>query len=1208
MLPLHRLLSRAPTWLASSQCRYWQNSWQHSLLVIPFTAAQPLWAPSATTLSARTFSSKSSRGKKNREQLSRKERSQNKLASQKQENPTEPKRPIPPSSTYFPNNFQNHRENFLSYYLARFALQPPKVHSEHPSNLERHLRPRIPEKQWKWTVKHHLPAHTITLSNGETRSLPDMSVTVSAASQRDAIKRSTELLLAHLLADTHESIIAECIEFYVPVKRRIADMTDKDAGVCVSEDVAGKAETLMSELREAHAFKVLDRVAFAGGDVLKEEEKEKEAKASAHRKRMLQKAGVQGSPYGALTQQRRLRDKETLETPHELDRSKHLPMHAKYPEIMAAIEAHNVVVLAASTGAGKTTQLPQFILAHYNAEREALRRMAKSASFAPLPPNVIVTQPRRIAAISVAHRVAQERGEVLGRNSAIGYSVRFQNMQPKETRDGQVLFCTSGILLRMLQDKPNLEGVTHILLDEVHERDLNTDLLLIIVRALVARRPDLKVILMSATADTSLFASYFSKSPHLIDPRNSFSVPSRTRSLATPLRSRETPIISVPGRLYPVREFHLDDALPLALRLRPESRMHALTRRYIRDEMAFQPRPGGDAGAFLRGREDTYFPVDLCEALLAHIVLNRPAGAVLVFLPGWVEIKALMERLQEDAFGVGFRDPKRARLFVLHSSVAAGSQEEVFKKVPEGVRKVILATNVAETSVTIDDVVYVVDTAKVRINTYDAAARVSALRCVVASQSNLKQRAGRAGRVQPGEYYSLISKRRREALPYSIPPELLRVDLQSTALKVKSLDIAPTAAEVLALAPQPPPVDAVSKALDELKCMGAIEVVPRYPLISNKAWAKKETDEILTPLGQALAQMPVDPWLGKLVILAAAFGALEPVLVAAAILGGDGGRGIYAIHPDVREQARMHLLKMFYVGRKEAFGSDLLAMVCAFRDWKEVKGGDRARREFAEANFLSHAALINVDRGREQLLGVLKDVGISALVKEGILFNANSANAQMVRSLISGALFPNVAEIKDKNVYGTPFEQILKITGSTMNSYSSYQLAKNYEINPATPLSVANSSTNTTIANASTSDEDDDLEDKDVATFQPPVVPPRFLSYHEKQMLDGVVWLRTTTVASPLGLLLFGSLGGGRVQWIQDAEGRWIALVGGWLRVSFADERSKKVVQEIKEWMERYVEWVVAGGMGRTETEQMHVLAARLVALVSRMVEEAEEE
>ncbi|KAJ3027701.1 UNVERIFIED_CONTAM: hypothetical protein HDU68_003288 [Siphonaria sp. JEL0065] len=1164
---------------------------------------------------------------------------------------------VPASKTYFPEYLCTRgspSESFLSYYCKRFNLTVDK--KEEPvvaKPVKQKKRNSKQSSKTSWIVHYSLPVHEVA----PEKSVEAISATVAAATRITAKTRCNEHLISHLLYSTDQQVIKDFIEFATPVKRKILQEISAAPVISLSETLVAEAESLFNDLEVSNAFQVSSsRISLVS---------QPEDSFDSHGRKIHH---VPSTAHPKSSWRTTNTDPKAIVVPSELARSKDLPMYSYFANVMAAIDNNPVVVISASTGAGKTTQLPQFILAYFKSQKDSLNKLSKRNSSAGkhglnltlTPPNVIVTQPRRIAAISVAQRVAKERGETMGRDSAIGYTVRFNSVTPKsDPADGHVVFCTSGILLKRLQDDPDLKDVTHVILDEVHERDLNTDLLLIIVRQLVQRRSDLKVILMSATADTSLFVKYFAKVNHNVSAMTTFKpspapVPfSSTKyraalsNLATPFLAKQTlpppPIITVPGRIFPVKEFHLEEVVKLLDTTR--KRLLFPSQKYINSELNYEP-PRYASSMYTNpnsGMPD-YFPVDIYEALLAHITRMRGPGAILVFLPGWQEISLLMQKLKEDSHNIGFGDPSRVKLYALHSSVSSSGQEEVFERPRDGVRKIILSTNIAETSVTINDIVYVVDSGKIRINTYDPTTRLSSLNCVVASQSNLKQRSGRAGRCQPGEYYSLISKHHRESLPYNIPPELLRVDLQATALKIKSLNLSPFTAEVLALAPQPPATQSVEKALRDLHTLGALVTTKaESPNTRNfkKSVSKYRRDqqedsvETLTPLGKALAHIPMDPWLAKMIILGTAFKVLDPILTSATILES-GTRGVYAIHPDERERARLHILNKFACGRSESYGSDLLAAVTAYWDWKKAPSQAGLKKwDFAERNYLSNNGLMNVDRAKDQVFKALQDLRIidrgdgrsrrnaidnfdnesetsadlvpRVAVEElfgGKEVNGYSGNTDLVRALISASLFPNVAEAREKNMYGSPLDFKLKLTGSTMNSYSSLQMIEDAKSHPNRSLSFEEQvSRTTTSSEANDGDEDSPLDDDSTIDLQVPIVPPRFLSYHTKQMLEGAVWLRTTTIAEPMGLLLFASFGEheARLNWIQSTDGKWVALMGGWLRVEFADEKSKVVVERLRGWVSDYLMWTVDGNKGKVSVET-EKLVGRLIQLVSRLV------
>ncbi|KAJ3033803.1 hypothetical protein HDV00_005816 [Rhizophlyctis rosea] len=1093
--------------------------------------------------------------------------------------------PPPPNAT-LPPNIDDVDRKFVHFYCARMKIPVPVP-------VYQHLKPRPRESSGKWVARLHLAPHMydgVQISHMEGVGL--------GKNKKETAPRAWHNLSGHLLGVVSEGFVDGFKIFVTPFKERLRMMLEKPVKVDVVEGVVARLGKLVEEMESLDAFRISD--AGRSGNVVEGD---------------LVLGGAGGGWDARERERGRDVREEDVEVPEGVGRGAagELPVVTKFREIIAAMESSSVVVLSAETGAGKTTQVPQFILAwekwkegHPEWERRVGGGEGRRRSG---PASVIITQPRRIAAISVAQRVAYERGESVGGGGrcAVGYQVRFEQKMPNVGRDeGRMVFCTSGILLRRFQDDPMLTGVTHIILDEVHERDLNTDLLLIIIRTLLHRRPDIKLILMSATAETELFQSYF-------------------KGFGSLGRDRLPPIVSVPGRLFPVKENHLEDVMDIIDRYGvggdPRSGRKGIlprwvpeTQKYLRTELE---GGGGYVSSHHHGRGDRetdYIPLDTIEALIAHIALTHPPGAILVFLPGWQEINLVMGKLQEDRFGVGFGDERRARVLPLHSSVPMAGQGEVFKNFGEGVRKVVLSTNIAETSVTINDVVYVIDSGRMRQNSYDADRRISSLASVWGSQSNIKQRIGRAGRCQPGLYYSLMSRRRRRALPYSMPPELLRVDLQSTVLKIKALRLAKSSREVFAAAPEPPSPGNVHLAIQALRSLGALD-----------------DDEGLTPLGKVLSELPVDPWIGKMVLEGAALGVLDPIVTIAG--GMEVGRGIYAIHPDEKIKARDWILKRFAKGTE----SDQLTMWKAFEGWRgeEESGGVGAGREFCARNWLHGASLVNVEKARKQFLRVLEDCGVvrrsygggrgASSLLGGEEYNVNSGEMDMIRGVLCGALYPNVAEVLGKDEYRGKTDWKLRLTGSSVNSWSGVSRISGVEppvaatgpagggmgvgsSRSATPdtgygsgrgpggLTRYGSSSNfsTTDTMSVASDFDTDLDDvasvagsqSGADDFTAPL-PARLLCYQDKQQVDGGVYMRHTTRADAIGLVLFANFRD--VRWSRDVEGEPGVVLDGWLRIQMGDERRQEVVMAVREWIGRYLEWVVwrrAGGGGERERER----------------------
>ncbi|PWZ01808.1 P-loop containing nucleoside triphosphate hydrolase protein, partial [Testicularia cyperi] len=658
-----------------------------------------------------------------------------------------------------------------------------------------------------------------------------------------------------------------------------------------------------------------------------------------------------------------------------------LPVSQKQSDVLVKVELNQVTICMAATGSGKTTQIPQILFDDYILQGKGAKC------------NVICTQPRRIAAISVAERVAKERGEKLGQT--VGYQVRFEAKPPEP--NGSITFCTTGVFLRRLQSALGdadssstfLDSITHVVIDEVHERDVETDLLLVVIKRLLAERrrlgkKEIKVILMSATIDPALFQSYFADQ-----------------------QGRPAPVVEIPGRSYPVEKHYLEETVRNleALRLTPQMGGWVWGEKNVRDYLDREiyqrggstskgGRYGGGGSSSPYGNnpsandgqlvdpmadqvDDLEIPYPLVALIIAYVLSISDDGHVLVFLPGWDEIKAVNQLLADTGYHpllrTDFNDRDQYEIHVLHSSVPVQDQQAVFEPVRhQGIRRIILATNIAETSITIPDVVYVVDTGRVKEKRFDPERHLSSLVSAWVGTSNLNQRAGRAGRHRAGEYFGVLSKARYDRLRVNQTVEMKRTDLSNVVMHIKALDIpGMEVEEVLASAIEPPAPERVLAAMDKLRMVGALD-------------ARKD----LTSLGRVLLQLPVDATMGKMCLYGAFFRCLDPVLSLAAILTS---RDPFMAPMQLREEAEM--VKDRWC--PPDFRSDALCILRAYTRWWEMqsRGDFVAANRFCQDNFLSKLTLLQIQQVKGHLFQSMEKAEIISVIQTSSL-NLQGANGQ----------------------------------------------------------------------------------------------------------------------------------------------------------------------------------------------------------------------
>ena len=573
-----------------------------------------------------------------------------------------------------------------------------------------------------------------------------------------------------------------------------------------------------------------------------------------------------------------------------------LPVSARREEIAAAIGEHQVVIVAGETGSGKTTQLPKICL-------ELGRGVTGMIGH---------TQPRRIAARSVAERIASELGTPIGPGGVVGYQVRFTEEVGENTL---VKLMTDGILLAEIQSDPQLRRYDTIIVDEAHERSLNIDFILGYLARLLPRRTDLKVIITSATIDSERFAEHFGR--EIIGDRGQpFTVPA--------------PIIEVSGRTYPVEiryrplapddvEPDSDDAGgspasgsatprpgPAAPGELSEAELEALTspdpavraaararREAARSgagATALSPRNQGARGKG-RGRADSAAnesgdPKDQVTGILDAVdeLLDEPGGDILIFLAGERDIRdteaALIDHLGARYTPDGrSRTPGAIEVVPLYSRLSAAEQHRVFEA--HRVRRIVLATNVAETSLTVPGIRYVIDPGLARISRYSNRTKVQRLPIEPVSRASANQRAGRCGRVADGIAIRLYSQADFEARPEYTEPEILRTSLASVILQMAALGLGAVEDFPFLDAPDPRQVRSGLQLLTEI---GAIEPAGAASARSDDAPGRGRRGPHLTGIGRRLARLPIDPRLGRMLLEAGELGCVGEVMVIVAAL------------------------------------------------------------------------------------------------------------------------------------------------------------------------------------------------------------------------------------------------------------------------------------------------------------------------------------
>lgn len=809
-----------------------------------------------------------------------------------------------------------------------------------------------------------------------------------------------------------------------------------------------------------------------------------------------------------------------------------LPVCRLYRQIVETVESNQITILSAGTGSGKSTQIPQIIL-------EAWKHFGKEASC-----GLIVTQPRRIAAKSLAGRVAWEMGQPLGQS--VGYSVRFEGVAPlASSSSGSVLFCTSGVLLRRMQKYPKLSGTSHLILDEIHERDVNTDVLLMLLRErILPARPDLRVILMSATLEAHQFTQYFSSA--------GFSVGT---------------VLDVKGTLnFPVTRTFLAE-ISRGLPCTPETKAW----------LEVEAKNAHSQDLFIDEAALEHIPYDLILGLIKRICSGSDSGAILVFLPGWDEICKMEEMLKSSTIH------QRINLHLLHSSSPASAADGIFLDSRQSDlrhfrRKVVLATNIAESSITIPDIVHVIDSGRQKILVWDGVKRLDRLAPAWISEANQRQRLGRAGRCQPGHYYGLYSEGR--SLVAQVPPEIVRKGLDEVVLQVRATlgDSDPTPlGSFLQAALNPPRLEDVQESMQRLIRIGAINV--------------RETDgqEQLSPLGRLLSHLPVHPAMGRMLCAGLIFQCLGPILTVAA---ASGERIFRAVRETEERQLLGRFISQFTRTPNNNIHSDHLLVHQIWTEWKLNPLGPKIQ---PFASVISFLALKRIDETRAQLVKLLRekvsrdiirfvnqqqswwdsgesDDHVVATPSDQQLYlnpqhNMAAGDDEVLRLVLTCGFYPDFAIMPKRNHLVLPGIDAVKLPSSSLNNISA---------RPSSSSPV--------------------VSDYRRGAF------PAFYLYQDVVDLGGQVMVGKTTAVDPILAILFAHK-------IQSKSPRSV-LLDGWLSVAAAEESDLELLRGFAALFNRFLQYRVSQLTSRRHEDSVIAMKdpfeVRFLHLLGRFLRETD--